>query len=72
MNGYDSDSRFITAHHLPAVLIDLARSRQIDTHHLLRGCGLFYDDVISGETLISPQQFLRLIDNAQRLLDADE
>ncbi len=53
MNGYDGDSRFITAHHLPAALIDLARSRQIDTHHLLRGCGLFYDDVVSGQALIS-------------------
>ncbi len=72
MNGYDGDSRFITAHHLPAALIDLARSRQIDTHHLLRGCGLFYDDVVSGQALISPQQFLRLIGNAQRLLDADD
>jgi AraC-like DNA-binding protein len=72
MNGYDGDSRFITAHHLPAALIDLARSRQIDTHHLLRGCGLFYDDIITGQALISPQQFLRLIANAQRLLAADD
>lgn len=70
MNGYDSDSRFIAAHHLPAALIDLARSRHIDTHHLLRGCGLFYEDIITGTAQLSPQQFLRLIANARRLLDA--
>jgi len=78
MNGqplpgaYDADNRFIAAHHLPAVLIDLARSRGIDTHHLLRGCELFYEDIVTGGALISPQQFLRLIDNARRLLSAPD
>ncbi|WP_437881368.1 AraC family transcriptional regulator ligand-binding domain-containing protein [Pseudomonas sp. LRF_L74] len=72
MNGYECDTRFIAAHHLPALLIDLARSRQIDTHHLLRGCELFYNDIITGRTLISPRQFLRLIDNARRLLAAPD
>lgn len=70
--GYECDSRFIAAHHLPAVLIDLARSRGIDTHHLLRGCELFYDDIVTGQARISPSQFLRLIANAQRLLDAPD
>lgn len=67
---YECDSRFIAAHHLPAVLIDLARSRGIDTHHLLRGCELFYDDIVTGRAQISPGQFLRLIANAQKLLNA--
>lgn len=70
--AYDADSRFIPAHHLPAVLIDLARSRRIDTHHLLRGCELFYDDVVTGRALISPQQFLHLIGNARRLMGAPD
>ncbi|UQY33674.1 AraC family transcriptional regulator [Pseudomonas fulva] len=68
--GYECDSRFIAAHHLPAILIDLARSRGIDTHHLLRGCELFYDDIITGQARISPGQFLRLIANAEKLLSA--
>lgn len=68
--GYECDSRFIAAHHLPAVLIDLARSRGIDSHHLLRGCELFYDDIVTGQAQISPGQFLRLIANAQKLLNA--
>ena len=70
--GYECDSRFIAAHHLPAALIDLARSRGIDTHHLLRGCELFYDDILTGRAVISPSQFLRLLANAQRLLDASD
>ncbi|TBU99128.1 AraC family transcriptional regulator [Phytopseudomonas dryadis] len=70
--GYECDSRFIAAHQLPALLIDLARSRQIDSHHLLRGCELFYEDVITGQALISPRQFLRLIGNARRLLAAPD
>ncbi|HWV09868.1 MAG TPA: AraC family transcriptional regulator ligand-binding domain-containing protein [Pseudomonas sp.] len=70
--GYECDSRFIAAHHQPALLIDLARSRRIDTHRLLRGCELFYDDVVTGRARISPVQFLRLIDNARRLLAAPD
>jgi hypothetical protein len=69
---YECDSRFIAAHYQPAALIDLAISRDIDTHRLLRGTGLFYDDILAGQVRISPQQFLVLIDNAQRLLDADD
>lgn len=70
--GYECDSRFIAAHDLPAVLIDLARSRGIDTHHLLRGCELFYEDIVTGRAQVSPAQFLRLIANARRLLDAPD
>ncbi|SEH77611.1 AraC-type DNA-binding protein [Stutzerimonas xanthomarina] len=70
--GYDCDTRFIAAHHQPAVLIDLALSRGIDNHQLLRGSGLFYEDVIGGQARISPLQFLILIGNAQRLLEADD
>lgn len=71
-NGYECDSRFIAAHHLPATLIDLARSRHIDMHHLLRGCELFYEDIVTGQTRVSPQQFLRLIANARRLLPSPD
>ena len=69
---YEADSRFIAAHYQPAALIDLALSRDIDTHRLLRGTGLFYEDILAGEVRVSPQQFLGLIDNAQRLLEADD
>ncbi|XKY15648.1 AraC family transcriptional regulator ligand-binding domain-containing protein [Stutzerimonas stutzeri] len=70
--GYDRDTRFILAHHQPVGLIDLARSRSIDSHRLLKGCELFYEDIVTRQVRISPEQFLRLIGNAQRLLDAPD
>ncbi len=70
--GYECDTRFIAAHHQPAVLIDLALSRGIECHQLLRGSGLFYEDVVGGQARISPLQFLTLIGSAQRLLGADD
>ena len=38
MSGYERDQRFIVGHFQPAALIDLALSRGIDSHRLLRGC----------------------------------
>ena len=71
-NWYESDSRFIPGHYQPATLIDLALSRDIDSHRLLRGTGLFHEDILAGQTRLSPQQFLALIGNSRRLLDADD
>ncbi|MCQ4311938.1 AraC family transcriptional regulator [Pseudomonas stutzeri] len=70
--GYECDTRFIAAHHQPAVLIDLTLARGIDSHQLLRGSGLFYEDVTRGIARISPAQFITLIGNAGRLLDSDD
>ena len=67
---YERDSRCIAAHQQPAILIDLCLSRGINSHRLLRGCGLFLEDVQRADTLISPAQFLALIANAERLLAA--
>lgn len=70
--AYECDTRFIPAHFQPAVPIDLALSRGIDSHRLLRGTGLFYEDVAAGRACLCPQRFLTLIGNARRLLDADD
>lgn len=72
MTAYERDTRFIAAHHQPAVLIDFALSRGIDSHQLLRGSGLFYEDIATGRARVSPAQTFALIANAQRLLDADD
>jgi len=69
---YECDTRFIAAHYQPATLIDLAISRDVDSHRLLRGTGLFHDDILAGPLHISAQQFIRLIDNSQRELAADD
>lgn len=72
LRHYENDTRFIAAHHQPAVLIDFARSRDIDMHHLLRGTGLFYEDILTGRMALSPQQFLHLIANTEYCLKADD
>jgi AraC-like DNA-binding protein len=70
--GYENDVRFIPAHYQPAVLVDLALRRGIDTHRLLRGTGLFYEDILTGKQRVSPLQFFRLIDNCRQLMAADD
>lgn len=68
----ECDTRFIPAHYQPASLIDLALGRGVNVHLLLQGSGLFYEDILTGNRLISPQQFLRLISNFQQQLPADD
>ncbi|PWR20918.1 AraC family transcriptional regulator [Zavarzinia compransoris] len=69
---YEVDSRFIPGHYQPAVLIDLALSREVNVRRLLRGTGIVYDDIVAGGEKFSPAQFLTLIGNVRRLLDADD
>lgn len=64
---FEGDERFIAAHHQPALLIDLLRSMDISSHRILRGTGLFIEDVVSGDKYISQQQFAQLIRNACKL-----
>lgn len=69
---YENDTRFIAAHHQPTALIDLALTRDVDLHRLLRGTALFPNDILQRRIQISPTQFLQLADNAQRLLASDD
>lgn len=69
---YEVDTRFIAAHYQPAVLIDLGLSRDIHSRRLLRGTDVIYDDILAGSEKFSPAQFLTLIGNACRLLEADD
>ncbi|MBM96758.1 MAG: AraC family transcriptional regulator [Oceanospirillaceae bacterium] len=64
---YEADDKVIAAHHQPALLIDLLRSMDICSHRILRGTGLFLEDVLAGERMISPEQFIQLIRNARKL-----
>lgn len=70
--SYDRDTRFIAAHHQPAILLDLAMSREVDSHALLRGTQLFLDDMLTGHKWMSPAQFLTLLANSQQSLHADD
>lgn len=71
-NWFDIDTAFIPAHHQPAALMDLALSRGVNPDKLFRGTRLFHQQLLEEQPLISPQQFLLLIQNTQRLLSTDD
>lgn len=68
----ECDTVFIPAHYQPASLIDLALGRGVNAHRLLQGTGLFHEDILTGNQLIAPAQFLRLIGNVQQQMQADD
>ena len=57
--------RFRPAHHHPALLIELARSRRVADHLLLRHTGLFMDDILRGDALLSDSQYRQLLLNVE-------
>ncbi len=63
----ESSEKLIAAHWQPALLIDLLVARDISSHRVLRGTGIFYDDLGAGEQRLSADQLLQLIKNAQQL-----
>ncbi|MGI3130746.1 AraC family transcriptional regulator ligand-binding domain-containing protein [Halopseudomonas pachastrellae] len=68
-NWLGLDCRYLSAGHQPACVVDLALARGIDSHRLLRGSGLFYEDLLAPDACVSTAQYLRLLDNARTLLD---
>lgn len=69
---YEIDTPFIAAHQWPAALIDLVLGRGQEEHKLLRGTGIFYADILSGDLTVSPQQCFQLIENARKHHNTDE
>lgn len=70
--GYEIDSACIATHYQPAVLVELALSREIDNRQLLRSTRIQLEDFELAEKRISPDQFLTLISNCQKLVNADD
>lgn len=64
---YERDERYLSAHHQPALLLDLMQAREINSHKLLKGTGLFYEDFLKSRTRLSPEQFLIFIRNTHYL-----
>lgn len=62
------DDKQLPAHQLAASLIDLACARGVDRNRLLRGTGIFYEDIRSGKHRLSASQLLRLMANARQLM----
>jgi len=61
------DDKFMGAHQLAASLLDIAHARGVDHHRLVRGTGIFIEDVKVAKQ-ISAEQVFRLIENAQKLV----
>ena len=70
--GYEIDTPCIASHYQPALLAELALSRDISAYQLLKGARLQLDDFALAEKRISPDQYLTLIKNCQKLIDADD
>lgn len=66
------DEKFFRAHQLAASLIDLAISRGVNKHKLLRGTGIFYEDIKTGTSMLSANQLLTLFSQAQSLMAGDD
>ncbi|MBU2876738.1 MULTISPECIES: AraC family transcriptional regulator [Alteromonadaceae] len=60
------DDKVIPAHQLAASILDFSRSRDVNKHKLLRGTGIFNQDLVSDRKL-SALQLLQLMGNAQSL-----
>ncbi|GGD66117.1 helix-turn-helix transcriptional regulator [Lacimicrobium alkaliphilum] len=60
--------KFLPAHGLAACLVDLACQRQVNQHKLLRGTGIFREDLLRPDCYLSLSQLMRLLSQFQRLM----
>ena len=65
------EDKFIPAQQLAASLIEVAESRGVNKDKLLRGTGIFYEDLSSDTLLISPDQLLKLIAKTRQLVSGN-
>ena len=70
--GYELDTPCITPHYQPAVLVELALSRDVSEYHLLKGTRLQIGEFELAEERISPDQYLTLIKSCQKLTADDD
>jgi AraC-like DNA-binding protein len=69
---FEIDTLFIPAHEWPSALIDLALNRGLEEHKLLRGTGIFREDISDQNLRLSPQQCFQLIINMQKHIHSHE
>lgn len=60
----------IPARHQPALLLDYARSQDLDSAQLLRDTGLIKHALAAPDLLLTPHQHLQLLANVMRALDS--
>lgn len=60
--------KFLPAQGLAACLVDLATQRRVSQHKLLRGTGIFREDLLRPGCYLSLSQLMRLLSQFQRLM----
>jgi AraC-like DNA-binding protein len=69
---FEIDTPFIVAHNWPLTLIELALGRGLEEYKLLRGTGIFREDISGKNLQLSPQQCFQLIHNMQKHIHSNE
>lgn len=63
----ERNDKVVPARHHIALLLDLLSNRGINMNYALRHTGIFYEDLIAYDLMVSPEQFARLISNIAKL-----
>lgn len=66
------EQKYLPVHFQLAQLLDLVMSANIPQHKILRGTGLFYEDLVRSDALICPKQMAVLVANTQQYLSHQE
>ena len=73
MNSYVSLSdKYLTAQGLITAVVELAQSRGVALHKLLRGTGIFEQDLLSVEHCFSLEQQVKLLSQFKRLMNTPD
>lgn len=71
-NWYENQDRIFPGHFHAASLMELLLQRGFNSHQVLKRTKLFYDDVLTGRSLITAEQFLQIIENGKGLYNHPE
>ncbi|ANQ24645.1 hypothetical protein BA893_23925 [Vibrio natriegens] len=63
----ERNDKVVPARHHIALLLDLLSNRGVNMHYALRNTGIFYQDLIERDLMVSPTQLARLIHNMTKL-----
>ncbi|MCU4675949.1 AraC family transcriptional regulator [Catenovulum sp. 2E275] len=67
-NFIEIDDKILSCQSLPASMIDLAMARGVNPQKLVRGTGIFYEDIQSNQHLLSPAQVIKLVERAKQFI----
>ncbi|MES9939211.1 MAG: AraC family transcriptional regulator [Candidatus Thiodiazotropha sp. 6PLUC1] len=65
---YQTNTRFIPANYQAALLLEYARDQEIDCLALLRGTGLRPQELVTENSLLTPGDYLKMLQNLSEIL----